>query len=116
MRNFLEESRKEIEESGHTPDDIVFIGSEESGHQCSFDEFCQLADFNYDYGYGACKIAKDLVIVFSDGQKMIRQEYDGSEWWDILKPFSPPSNNLPIRSLLGGLDGLRKHNDPGKIK
>lgn len=101
--NLLKETREAIKESGHCATDIVFIGSEKSGHQCTWEQFCALADKEYDDGYGASKVATDLVIVFSDGQKMWRGEYDGSEWWEHSRPFKIPEKSLPIACLFGHL-------------
>lgn len=97
--NLLTETIEAITESGHTPDQIVFIGSEQSGHQCSWDEYRILADQAYDNSYVAQKVAKDLIIVFSDGTRMFRAEYDGSEWWDYVRVFAVPKSAVPIRKL-----------------
>lgn len=101
--NFLNETAKAIAESGHSPEDIVFIGSTESGHSCTWEEFTSLADFNYDSGYGAAYMASDLVVVFSDGADLHRAEYDGSEWWDFSRPFVAPEKTPPIKTFQGGL-------------
>lgn len=45
------------------------------------------------------KVAEDLIIVFSDGTKMWRHEYDGSENWEYSTPFVPPADVKPIKSL-----------------
>lgn len=97
--NLLHETIDDIRRSGHTPDDIIFIGSERSGHQCTWAEFEILADREYDAGYGGQRVATDLKIVFSDGHTMWRGEYDGSEWWAFSKPFEMPSENHKIQSL-----------------
>jgi hypothetical protein len=100
--NFLTETIEDIEASGHSPEDIIFIGSQQSGHSCTWEEFQQLADFEYDSDFGAAYIAGDLTIVFSDGSDMHRGEYDGSEWWEYSKPFTRPEVELPIRTLYTG--------------
>jgi hypothetical protein len=97
--NLLQETIRDIESSGHTPEDIVFIGSEESGHRCTWEQFQVLANIEYDCGYGAQEVATDLIIVFSDGTKMWRHEYDGSERWDFSTPFEAPSAVKEIRHL-----------------
>ena len=97
--NLLEETRKDIEESGHCIADIVFIGSEKTGHECSWEEFESLADREYASGYGAAEVAMDLIIVFRDGSTMTRGEYDGSEWWQYSRPFKRPKNRQSIRNL-----------------
>tara|TARA_Y100000361_G_scaffold154306_1_gene179466 strand:+ start:807 stop:1181 length:375 start_codon:yes stop_codon:yes gene_type:complete len=111
MDNLLKETINDIVESGHTPDDIIFIGSEETGHQCTWGEFRDLADKEYCGGFGASDVATDLVIVFSDGSKMWRGEYDGSEWWEYSKPFVKPEESKPIKELFAtkmGHVGWRK--------
>lgn len=97
--NLLEETRESIKESGHLPEDIVFIGSVESGHECTWDQFVTLADREYDSGYGGQEVASDLIVVFSDGQQMRRSEYDGSEWWSFFVPFKRPEERRPISRL-----------------
>jgi hypothetical protein len=99
MMNLLQETKHAISESGHSTDDIEFIGSEKSGHQCTWAEFEALANREYDHSYGSAEVAQDLVIVFTDGSKMWRGEYDGSEWWEFSRPFVKPETSKPIRNL-----------------
>ena len=101
MTNFLEETKEAIKQSGHTVDDVTFIGSEETGHQCTWEEFEILADVDYNAGFGAQCVADDLIIVFKDGKKMYRSEYDGSEWWEFSTPFKKPNVKLKIDRLIG---------------
>ena len=42
-------------------------------------------DFEYDEGYGSQHLFG--IILFNDGSWIIREEYDGSEWWEYIKPF-----------------------------
>lgn len=102
MENLLHETRRDIQDSGHTPNDIIFIGSEKSGHECTWEEFEKLADVEYDSGFGAQLVMADLIIVFSDGQKMWRHEYDGNEWWMYSTPFVRPSETKKITYLFAG--------------
>ena len=99
MTNLLDETIAAIKDSGHAEADIVFIGSEKTGHQCTWDQFCVLANVEYDAGFGGQKVAHDLIIVFSDGQKMWRGEYDGSEWWEYSTLFKRPEAAISIPSL-----------------
>ena len=101
MSNLLAETRSAIKASGHMTDDIVFIGSEPDGYECTWDEFCVLANQEYDEGFGAQEVAKDLVMVFRDGAKMWRHEYDGSENWEFSTPFKRPTKATPIKFLFG---------------
>lgn len=97
--NLLKETILDIKSSGHTTEDIVFIGSEKSGHSCTWNQFIDLADMDYDQMSGSSRVATDLIIVFSDGSKMWRGEYDGSEWWEYSSPFKKPDETKPIESL-----------------
>lgn len=116
--NLLHETLKDIKDSGHTPEDIIFIGSEESGHTCTWEEFQVLANHDYDAGFGASEVATDLKIVFSDGTTMYRSEYDGSEWWEYSKPFVTPENKKPIKNLFANQVGWESldeiHSLPGE--
>ena len=99
MANFLAETIDAVAKSGHKPDDIIFIGSKETGHQCTWEEFCKLADIEYDSGFGAQEIASDLIVVFADGSSMWRWEYAGSEWWVFAVPFVAPEQRKSIKAL-----------------
>jgi hypothetical protein len=101
--NLLQETLTAITESGHVADQIAFIGSENSGHCCTWDEFQKLADVEYDHGFGSQEVASDLIVVFSDGTKLWRGEYDGSEWWEFSTPFVNPTERKPIKKMVGGM-------------
>lgn len=111
--NLLEETQDAIIDSGHTAKDIIFIGSKVSEHSCTWGEFSILADTEYDNGFGGQEVAQDLIIVFSDGAQLWRDEYDGSEWWAYIKPFTFPNKTLPLTNvfvehsyeLLGDING-----------
>jgi len=102
MINFLEETGRAIDDSGHCWGDVDFIGSEETGHSCTVDEFKVIADEEYGNGFGAAKVASDLIIVFKDNTSMSRGEYDGSEWWEYRKRVEVPTELKPITRLIGG--------------
>lgn len=97
--NLLQETIKSIREFGHFQDDIIFIGLEKSGSSCSWDEFAELANEEYYNGSGAQEVVGDLIIVFSNGDRMYRCQYDGEEWWNISRPLVIPTVKKPINSL-----------------
>ncbi|UXM90910.1 hypothetical protein [Paenarthrobacter sp. JL.01a] len=103
--NLLTETLDAIERSGHTPEQVTFVGSQDAEYRCTWDEFTVLADVTYDDGYGAAEVATDLIIRFDDGRKMWRGEYDGSEWWEFdpigTVDYSNPGK--PIQKLTGGM-------------
>lgn len=95
----LNETLEGIERSGHTPEEIVFIGSLTTGHRCTWNQYKELAAYEYESSYGAQKVATDLVIYFSDGTCMTRGEYDGAEWWQYCRQFTEPAQVKEISSL-----------------
>ena len=115
MANLLQETIKDIENSGHDASDITFIGSLDSGYSCTWGEFLTLADIEYYAGYGGQEIASDLTIVFGDGSTMWRAEYDGSEWWEYSKPVNIPEKQKQILKLKGeywtSLEDLHENSD-----
>jgi hypothetical protein len=92
--NLLKETISVFNSYNLVPHNILFIGCEETAHRCSWEQFQTLADREYDGGYGCAEVLTDLVIVFVDGTKLSRSEYDGSEWWSVL------SQQKPLRHLL----------------
>lgn len=105
MTNLLKETRDAITRSGHAIEDIVFIGSANGEYACTWQEFEQIADVEYDSGFGAAEVARDLVVRFSDSKHLWRYEYDGSERWDW---DTPPQGQWegapkPIVRLAGGM-------------
>lgn len=93
--NFLEETITAVEQNGYLIQDIIFIGSVESGHECTWDEFCKLADFEYDDGYGMQFVPIDLTIAMVDGGRFYRYEFDGDEGWQFLQPILPNRYRKP---------------------
>ena len=87
--NFLKETKKAIEDSGHKIEDVMFIGSNDGKYRMNWDKFVKKSDFSYDNGYGASIIATNLIIYFKDHTYIRRGEYDGSEWWeyDVARIF-----------------------------
>ncbi|MBE6081491.1 MAG: hypothetical protein E7205_02245 [Tissierellaceae bacterium] len=79
----------------------------------TLDKFIELADVIYDDGYGSVEVATDLIIVGKDFF-MIREEYDGSEWWEYysMDMFQKPKKELKITKLVGGMeDTLKEFNN-----
>jgi hypothetical protein len=105
MINLLNETKYVITESGHDISDIMFIGSE-SGYECSWAEYKVLADEVYDAGWGAQHVANDLIIVFTDGSRLVREEYDGSERFEYQGLFSRPVDADKITSLFASEENV----------
>lgn len=80
--NLWKETIEVLENEGNSWEDVIRVGTEDG--YIDKDLFKKLAkETNYDNGYGAVEIAEDLIIE-GKGFRMIRGEYDGSEWWDYI--------------------------------
>lgn len=103
MTNLLAETLEIMARSEHTPEDVVYVGSVyDNPHGCSWSEFEQLADVEYDAGYGGAEVAEDLMVIFSDGSWLERGEYDGSEWWEFKRSPRIPDAPAPIVRVVRG--------------
>ena len=87
--NLLKETLKCVRSSGHTTDDIDWIGTFE--YTVDLDAL----DVEYDDGFGLVEIAEDLCVFFDDGTRLVRRDYDGSEWWEFVATNPPrPSKHI----------------------
>ena len=89
--NLLDETKGAISQSEHSTDDVRFVGSRDERLGIPW------LDIDYDNGYGSQEIAADLVVVFTDGGFLRREEYDGSEWWEYEPPFRVPTTQKPFK-------------------
>lgn len=80
--NLLDETKSAISQSEHSTDDVRFVGSRDEKLGIPWSQAEKVLDIDYDNGYGSQEIAADLVVVFTDGGFLRREEYDGSEWWE----------------------------------
>lgn len=107
MANLLEETIEALEENGKSFDDVIGVCGDK--FQIPIEQFKELANREYNDGFGAQKVASDLKIIGKNFW-LERHEYDGSEWWEY-KTF-PNLNNLPMKSVkrvIGGMwDSLSK--------
>lgn len=111
MSNLKQETLKVLDEHGKTKNDILWIGG--TDYCVPIDLFWELADTTYDDGYGAPKVAVDLVIVGKDFW-LERDEYDGAEWWDFKSVPKKPEFEYPVERLITrdiGWDSLSKINN-----
>ena len=97
MKNLLEETSLILEQNGKSEKDIIWVGCDD--FQITWDNFKEIAkDADYDSGYGAPKVAQDLKII-GNGFKIIREEYDGSEWWEFHGDVKMPNKIIKIKAL-----------------
>lgn len=96
--NLLTETLDDMKEIGKTPDDVVYVRmTKDTGFWSSlddsypdeilidFDTFKELANREYDSGYGSNEVNTSTVILFKDNTVMHRWEYDGAEGWEYIK-------------------------------
>lgn len=95
--NLLDETKSAISRSKHSTDDVRFVGSRDGKLGIPWSQAEKVLDIDYDYGYGSQEIAADLVVVFTDGGFLRREEYDGSKWWEYEPPFRVPETQKPFK-------------------
>lgn len=95
--NLLDETKSAISRSKHSADDVRFVGSRDEKLGIPWSQAEKVLDIDYDDGYGSQEIAADLVVAFTDGGFLRREEYDGSEWWEYEPPFRGPETQKPFK-------------------
>lgn len=98
MTNLLKETEYSITSSKHTPEDVVSIGLLDPPRSCTWEEFQTIANEEYDSGYGGHEVLLDLIVLFKDGTRLERREYDGSEWWQFVGKVKAPKKAGPLVS------------------
>ena len=92
--NLLKETVEFLKSNDKTTSDIVWCGNKEFGF-FGWEDFMEIANVEYNNGFGSPKIAEDLLIVGKDFW-LARSEYDGSESWDFhTYPKKPSIYNKP---------------------
>lgn len=102
MTNLLNETEQAIRDSGHAIKDVEFVGSADGVFRSNWRQFRAIANVEYDSGYGGAEVPTDLIVQFTDGRKMWRGEYDGSEWWKydaLTEPYT--GETKPLRLVVG---------------
>lgn len=97
MSNLLEETKEALHFLGLTLDDVRWVGCRD--FKISMEQFIELADQEYDSGFGGQEVAKDLLVV-GDNWWLERHEYDGSEWWEIKRLPQEPEETREIERLI----------------
>lgn len=94
--NFLKETVQKLLYHGKTPKDVLWVGMQKSW--TTWQNFQDVADFEYDSGYGSQQIVEDLIIVGKDWW-LERGEYDGSEWWEFKQYPVRPEEIRSIKTI-----------------
>lgn len=98
-KNLLQETIEILSEHNKTPYDVRWVGSIDGEYEITWLRFTQIANFEYDHGYGAQLIADDLVVV-GDDWWLERHDYDGSEWWEYKELPIRKAETKPFAHLL----------------
>ena len=88
LKNFLKETEEQLMRNDKTWFDVRLIWG--AGYKLDIEQFKQLADVDYDPGYGSQEMPADLVIQGTNWL-LKRGEYDGAESWDYIE-ISKPRN------------------------
>jgi len=96
--NLLKETIEALKKHGKTPEDVLWVGSKDGEYAISWKEFEEIADVEYDNGYGAAEIAYDLVVV-GENWWLERKDYDGKEWWEYMEPPKRQADAKPFRRV-----------------
>lgn len=116
MINLLTETIDMLAAFSLTPEDVQWVGSRDGELGISWGEFAQIANVEYDNGYGSQQVASDLVVV-GDGWWLERHEYDGSECWMYQTAPKPDEFYTSFKRVVtdwesggSGYDGLEAMN------
>jgi len=105
--NLLKETENALKMFNKKPSDIDWIGSEDGKYVINWEQFKNLAaSIDYDAGFGAQEIARDLVVVFKDGDWLVRDEYDGAESWELQSLPKRQLRSKPIYRLRIDEEGI----------
>ena len=95
--NLWEETIEKLQRNGYTFDDVIAIyGEDFQITKENFEEVAKETDY-YD-GFGAQKVAADLTILGTNFI-MKREEYDGSEWWNLIYIPDISSLNKKVKKV-----------------
>ncbi|MDL2280340.1 hypothetical protein LJC10_00605 [Selenomonadales bacterium OttesenSCG-928-I06] len=113
MTNLLKETIAILKEHGKTIEDIKWIGC--NAFKISLENFLEVADTEYDDGFGSPEVALDLVIV-GDDFYLERSEYDGAEGWEYRGKIEEPKDTKEIKYLTTGQSNAVLKDCIGAIK
>ena len=96
MSNLLVETIEVLKNHNKTINDINWVGN--GKYYFDVNEFLNIANVEYDNGYGAPEVAEDLLVV-GDNWWLERHEYDGSEWWEYKEIPLKPNKKIELKAL-----------------
>lgn len=111
MTNLWEETLEVLRDYGKSFEGVRYIqGSDFKITKENFEQVAKQSD--YYAGYGAAKVAEDLVLV-GKGWWLERYEYDGAESWHFKELPKQINETREVKRLAGGRwNTLGELNDP----
>lgn len=96
IKSFFRETITEIVATGHFLKDVLYVTDGEN--YTTIETFLkEIEGYKYDSGYGSEYINLDLKIVFSNGDFLERDSYDGAEYWSFVEA---PDLTIPPLSYI----------------
>ena len=99
-KNLLIETVEAMNLFGKSFEDIVFIGSQSGKYGISTRDFISMSNFTYSKEIGN-DIYIDLIIIFSDGDRLSRIDVGECTEWEMIEYVKPPEDYIAIESLCG---------------
>lgn len=101
MTNLWKETIRVLEEHGKTFENVEYIQGADFGiTKENFEKIAKKSD--YDSGFGAARVAEDLVVV-GDNWWIERNDYDGNEWWEYKEKPKQLSNIKEVSNIADGI-------------
>ena len=94
--NLYEEIIKLLKANGKNKEDVIWAGNET--FKIPLSKFWEIANTEYDNGYGLQEVAVDLIIV-GNSFWLERNDYDGAEWFEYKEYPKMPSTEIDIDCL-----------------
>ena len=93
--NLLQETIDDLSLFDKSPDDVSWVGTRKQ--HFTWDEFCEIANVEYDDGFGTNEIRLDLFVVGADWW-LERDDCNGSEQWLFKRLPRKPGLHKPLES------------------
>ncbi|MEG2265304.1 MAG: hypothetical protein RSC68_13335 [Acinetobacter sp.] len=96
--NLKQETLDAMAENGMVIADIAYVSNRNLDQIMSVEDFFQLADREYNNSASGNEVNTELLIVFTNGDRLIRGSYDNNEWWEFIQavPTTPPPIATPL--------------------
>ena len=96
--NLKQETLDAMAENGMGIEDIAYISNRNLDQSVPVDEFFRSADREYNNSASGNEVNTELLIVFTNGDRLVRGNYDNNEWWEFIQavPITPPRIATPL--------------------